>query len=57
MKYCIHCKRNVKPTKNFNWLVFIFLLGFFYLPFYWFKGKACPICKGADFKRKGIKYS
>ena len=48
-QYCNLCKRNVTPTKDFNWLLFIFLCGCFYLPFYFMKEKTCPICKGANF--------
>ncbi|KLU66040.1 hypothetical protein DEAC_c20790 [Desulfosporosinus acididurans] len=44
IRYCELCKRNVEPTKKFNWLVFIFMCGIFYLPFYWMKKKGCPIC-------------
>lgn len=43
--YCELCGRNVKPEREFNWLVFIFLLGLFYLPFYFMKPESCPICK------------
>lgn len=49
VKYCHACKRNVTPAKKFNWLVFIFLCGIFYLPVYLLKGKKCPICGGSNF--------
>lgn len=49
VKYCHACKRNVTPSKSFNWLVFIFLCGVFYLPVYLLKGKKCPICGGSNF--------
>lgn len=47
--YCTLCKRNVVPGKKFNWLLFIFLCGIFYLPFYWMAEKKCPICQGTAF--------
>ena len=47
--YCNLCKRNVVPEKNFNWLVFIFLCGIFYMPFYWMQKAKCPICKGTNY--------
>ena len=47
--WCNLCNRNVHPKKDFNWLVFIFLCGFFYIPLYLLKGRRCPICKGANF--------
>lgn len=43
--YCELCGRNVTPEREFNWLVFIFLLGIFYLPFFLLKPACCPICK------------
>lgn len=49
VKYCHACKRNVTPSKKFNWLVFIFLCGLFYLPVYLLKSKKCPICGGSNF--------
>ena len=49
-KYCKSCNRNVTPKKDFNWLLFIFLCGIFYLPYYFlFKGTTCPICAGDNF--------
>lgn len=48
-KFCQLCKRNVVPGKDFNWLVFIFLCGCFYLPFYLMAPLKCPICKGTQF--------
>ena len=48
-KYCHDCKRNVTPTKQFNWLAFIFLCGLFYLPVYILKRKRCPLCNGTNF--------
>lgn len=43
--YCPLCKRNVPRKKKFNWLVFIFLCGLFYLPYYWFiKKPECSVC-------------
>ncbi|MFA6002137.1 MAG: hypothetical protein WC828_08540 [Thermoleophilia bacterium] len=47
--WCNLCNRNVVPTKDFNWLVFIFLCGVLYLPIYWLQGKKCPICQGRNF--------
>lgn len=47
--WCNLCNRNVTPRKDFNWLVFIFLCGFFYIPLYLLKGRKCPICKGTNF--------
>ena len=47
--YCNLCKRNVVPTKNFNWLLFIFGCGLFYLPFYLMATEKCPICQGTNF--------
>lgn len=49
VKYCHACKRNVTPSKSFNWLVFLFLCGVFYLPVYFLKRKKCPICGGSNF--------
>jgi len=46
MQHCIHCQRNVMPAKQFNRLVFIFLYGIFYMPFYLMKKKTSPICDG-----------
>lgn len=48
-KWCHDCGRNVTPEKKFNWLVFLFLCGLLYLPFYLLKGSHCPICKGKNF--------
>jgi hypothetical protein len=47
--WCNLCKRNVVPTKKFNWLVFIFLCGIFYLPVYLLQAKKCPICQASSF--------
>ena len=47
--YCTLCQRNVVSTKKFNWLLFIFLCGLFYLPFYWMQSRKCPICTGEAF--------
>jgi hypothetical protein len=49
MKWCDACARNVTPQKDFNWLVFIFLCGICYLPFYLSQAPHCPICKGKSF--------
>jgi len=49
VKYCEACKRNVTPIKTFNWLVFIFLCGLCYLPFYLTQTPHCPICRGKSF--------
>lgn len=57
MKYCPECKRNVKPTKNFNWIVFILLGGVFYLLFYMFKKKRCPICGCKDLRPAKVQAS
>ena len=47
--WCNLCNRNVTPKKDFNWLVFIFLCGLFYLPFYFLKPSTCPICSSDNF--------
>ncbi|MDR2885730.1 MAG: hypothetical protein LBU95_02985 [Rikenellaceae bacterium] len=47
--WCNLCNRNVVPEKKFNWLVFIFCCGIFYLPFYWMSKAKCPICKANNF--------
>ena len=47
--WCNLCNRNVVPTKDFNWLVFIFLCGVCYVPYYIMKKAVCPICKGTNF--------
>ncbi len=47
--FCNLCNRNVVPVKPFNWLLFIFLCGCFYLPFYLMQSKKCPICQGQAF--------
>jgi hypothetical protein len=39
----------VVPEKKFNWLIFIFMCGIFYLPFYWMQKAKCPICKGISY--------
>lgn len=44
IKWCGLCKRNVEEKKDFNWIVFIFLCGICYLPFYMMKESQCPIC-------------
>jgi hypothetical protein len=49
IKYCKLCQRNVEPTKEFNWLIFIFLCGLFYLPLYLAQPAKCPVCKGTQF--------
>ena len=49
MNYCVACQRNVTPGKKFNWLIFIFMCGIFYLPFYAFQKPRCPICQGNEF--------
>lgn len=47
--FCLDCQRNVTTTKKFNWLVFIFLCGFCYIPFYLAQGQRCPMCNGTSF--------
>lgn len=47
--FCELCQRNVTPAKDFNWLVFLFLCGIFYLPFYLAQAPKCPICRGTQF--------
>lgn len=43
--WCQLCKRNVAPKKKFNWRVFIFLCGIFYIPYYLrIKKPECSIC-------------
>jgi len=58
MKYCKYCKRKVKGTKKFSWLIFILglltcgVVSVVYLIWYMFKrSNKCPIC-GA--KTKGF---
>jgi hypothetical protein len=51
MQYCVSCKRNVTPKKDFNWIVFVFLCGLFYLPFYLMQKPKCPICNGEQFSQ------
>jgi hypothetical protein len=46
---CELCKRDVVPGKKFNWIAFIFLLGFIYLIYYLFKKPQCPICGNESF--------
>lgn len=48
-QFCGLCNRNVVPVKSFNWILFIFLAGLFYIPFYVFAKKKCPICQGTQF--------
>jgi len=48
-KWCNLCNRNVIPNKKFNWLVFLFLCGIFYIPYYLLKKGKCPICEGDNF--------
>ncbi len=49
-KWCNLCNRNVVPKKKFNWLVFLFCCGIFYLPYHWWIKKAkCPICDADNF--------
>ena len=48
-QYCNLCNRNVVPEKKFNWLIFVFLCGCFYLPFYFMSKARCPICQGVSF--------
>ena len=38
------------PRRDFNWLLFIFCCGIFYLPFYLVKRHQCPICGGQQFE-------
>lgn len=47
--WCNLCNRNIVPQKKFNWLIFIFLCGLFYLPVYWLQKAKCPICQGENF--------
>lgn len=47
--WCDLCKRNVIPSKNFNWLFAIFLLAIPYLIYFYFKKKKCPICGNKSF--------
>jgi len=57
MRFCTYCKREVKGTKKFNWIIFILGLITFgvvsiaYLIYYLLKRSTkCPICGG---KTKG----
>ena len=60
MWYCPNCKKNVEPTRNINWLVFLICLLFGIIPaiIYWAlrRDKICPICrcKIEDLERKKI---
>jgi hypothetical protein len=47
--WCNLCNRNIEPLKKFNWLVFIFLCGIFYLPVYLLQKAKCPICHANNF--------
>lgn len=49
MMYCVTCRRNVFMQKPFNWVVFFYLCGIFYLPFYLMRQYECPICGGNQF--------
>jgi hypothetical protein len=51
IKHCNVCERNVTPEKKFNWLLFIFLCGIFYIPFYILASKKCPICSSTTFSK------
>jgi len=50
MKYCLNCKRRVKPRKDFSiikFLLWTFLTGIggiIYIIYYWGKPKSCPVC-------------
>jgi len=46
LRYCTLCKRMVEARKGFNWLAFIFLAGFLYIPIYMLKRRKCPVCGG-----------
>ena len=48
-KHCNVCSTNVTPKKNFNWIVFIFLCGFCYLPIYIAQSPHCPVCNSNSF--------
>ncbi len=48
-KYCNNCRQNVRPAKKFNWLVFIFLCGLFYIPYYLMKTPRCLNCNDSNF--------
>jgi hypothetical protein len=48
---CPHCGKEIQPTKNFSWILFIVLLlllgvpGLIYLVYYMVKTpKICPAC-------------
>lgn len=47
--WCNLYNRNIIPQKKFNWLVFIFLCGIFYLPIYLLQKAKCPICGAINF--------
>jgi len=56
MRYCLNCKKNVKPQSTINWIVFLLLLiftfgtfGIIYLIVSYFN-KRCPICKARNWK-------
>jgi len=59
MRYCEYCKREVRGTKDFNWLIFILgcLLfgvgGIAYLVYYYMikRSNKCPICGGKTKRR------
>ena len=54
MRYCNNCKQFVEPRKKFGIIAFIVLLfctcigGIFYLIYYGFKSKKCPICNSTN---------
>jgi len=52
--WCNLCNRNVIARKKFNWIAFLVLCltgigGIFYIIYWIFKGKRCPICDGNNF--------
>lgn len=55
LKYCMNCKQQVTPERDFNWIAFVVLslislglLGIIYLLYYAFKGSACPMCNSRN---------
>lgn len=57
MRYCLNCKKNVKPQSTINWIIFLILLifgfgilGILYLIVSLFN-KRCPICKARNWRK------
>jgi len=51
VRHCNVCGSKVTPKKDFNWLVFIFLCGICYVPFYLIQAPCCPQCNSSNFSK------